>query len=98
MAIREYNDDIARDFAVLGDNVYMDNGQGCGTIWFKTVPECREFYKRIGWRNTFSGRDSGLCNCCRCSKSYGTPEYNKLEDFMCHKWKEDIKAEILNKH
>lgn len=97
MAIRVYNDDIARDFNVLGDNVYMDNGQGCDTIWFKSVPECRKFLKNNGWRYNFSGRYSGLCNCCRCHYSITDPEYQKLEDFMCHKWKEDIKAEILGR-
>ena len=41
--IRDYKDNISKDFDVLGDNIYFDNGQGCGTIWFKTIEEARKF-------------------------------------------------------
>jgi hypothetical protein len=89
---------VSKDLNVLGDNTYLDNGQGCGTIWFKNVPEARKFLDSNllnPWN--FDGQDSGLCNCCRCSVSNLDPEYKKREDFMCREWKEDIKQEVRDK-
>jgi len=90
MAIIDHKDGISRDTHVLGDNVYFGLGQGCGTIWFKTVGQARSFLKKHG---EISGRDSSLCKKCQChySSLLNPKEYQKYPDFACGKWKEQIK-------
>lgn len=99
MTIQEFRDGVCKDLNVLGDNTYIDNRQGCETIWFKNVPEARQFLdSELLNPYNFDGHDSGLCNCCRCAvSSFNKKEYNKREDFMCHKWKEDVKQEVRDK-
>jgi len=85
MSIIDYEEGISRDTNVYGENVYFDNGQGCGTIWFKNVKEAKDFLEEKG---KISGFDSGLCDKCGCSaKGRG-----KYKDFVCKEWKEKIKA------
>ena len=87
MSIRIYNDDIKRDFAVLGNNVYLENGQGCGTIWYKTVPIARKALKSSS--KIVSGRDLADCNKCRCHYSIVHEDYLKFDEFICAKAKAD---------
>ena len=65
MAIATYKDDISRDFSIFGNCVYLGNGQGCGTIWFKSVPIARKALLRDGIK---TGAD--LCDCSRCACHY----------------------------
>ena len=87
MTIREYNDDICRDYNVLNKNVYFKPGQGCGTIWFNSVPNAREFINEYGH---LSGQDSKLCKKCQCHYSINDKEYDKYPEFACKQWKEQI--------
>lgn len=87
--IRTYNGDVYRDCDVLGpENVFYSDGEGCGTIWFKTVGDARKFRDHYG---RLSGRTSGLCVHCQHSYSYGTMEYRYLPPLLCRKWASDLK-------
>lgn len=85
MAIIDYDYGVSRDTAVLGDNVYAGNGQGCGTVWYPTVKQARRVIDRLAF--TPDGRDSGLCEVCACHYSFGTEEFNKYPEFACGEWK-----------
>lgn len=87
MTIQEYKDDINRDYNIHDKNVYFGNGQGCGTIWFKSVPDARKFINEYGY---LSGFDSKLCKKCQCHYSIDNKEYNKYSKFACEQWKEQI--------
>lgn len=92
MAIIDYDNGdgigISKDTNVCGDNVYIENGQGCGTIWFKNVKEATEFLKKYGM---ISGLDSGLCKECSCHYSIADKNHKKYPKFACRHWKEGIK-------
>ena len=67
MKIVTYKGNIYKNHGIDGDNVYFDNGYGCKTIWFTTVPEARKFLQKHGH---LTGKDSGLCDvCCKLKKS-----------------------------
>ena len=34
---------IFRDYNVYGEQVYIGNGQGCDTFWFRSVDEAKKF-------------------------------------------------------
>jgi len=87
MAIIDYKDDIHKDTFVYPPNIYFGNGQGCGTLWFYTPKEAKDFITKHG---RLSGRDSGLCKKCQNHYSFGTPEYKKYPPFACKQWKEKI--------
>jgi len=82
--IREFKGNIKKDSRVCKPNYYFDNGQGCGTIWFISRKQAEKFLEKHGM---IGGRDSGLCNKCACSYSYGTEEYKKYPEYACTKWK-----------
>lgn len=90
--IREYQGEIYRDYDVLDPEcVYYSNGEGCGTIWFKTVADARRFKDHYG---RLSGKTSGLCVHCQYHYSYGTMEYRYLPGLLCRKWASDLKLLI----
>ena len=94
MAIIDYGGGVSRDTAILGDNVYADNGQGCRTVWYPSVEQARRVITALGF--TPNGRDSGLCEQCSCHYSYGTPEWGKYPEFACCEWKEKVaRGEIV---
>ena len=92
MAIIDYADGISRDTNVLGENVYYDNGQGCGTIWFKNVKQARKFIAKHG---RIDGRDSGLCKKCQCHYSKGTHGWTIYKQWVCHKWIASLKFRTI---
>lgn len=92
MSVIDYDGGIARDTNVLDENVYFDNGQGCGTIWFKNVEDARKFIAKHG---RISGQDSGLCKNCQCHYSHGTKEWKKYKPWICHQWAEELKHKTL---
>lgn len=87
--IIEYSHGIKRDPDVHGSNVYYGTGQGCGTIWLKSVAEAKAFIAKNGY---ISGENSGQCNKCGCHYSYGSKEWGKYPEFACREWKERIKT------
>lgn len=91
MSITDYKDNISRDNDVLGDQVYFDNGQGCGTIWFKSVPEARKFIAKHG---RIGGYHSGLCVKCQCHYSIRDREHKKFKPWICNEWAEKLKREV----
>lgn len=87
MAIRIYKDNIKRDFSVLGNNVYLGNGQSCGTIWYRSVPIARKALKATN--KIVSGADMVDCKKCRCNYSITDSNYYRYPEFICKKAKED---------
>lgn len=88
MAIIDYDYGVSRDTAVLGDNVYAGNGQGCGTVWYPSVEQARKVIAKLGFAPEGSG--SGLCKVCSCHYSYGTKEFKKHLEFACREWKDKV--------
>ncbi len=91
MAIRDYNGEdgtgIAKDFSVHGNNTYHDaDGQGCGTIWFKSVPVARKALKANGVKN---GSDFVDCTQCRCSHSVSESNYESFPEYLCREAKRE---------
>lgn len=89
MAIIDYNDDICRDTNVIGDNVYIENpGQGCDTVWYKSVSACRALLKHLG--KVPDGRDIQLCLVCSCNFSITEKGYTMYPEHVCKGYKESI--------
>lgn len=92
MSIINYGDHISRDTNILGDSVYYDNGQGCGTIWFKNVKQARKFIAKYG---RIGGQDSGLCKKCECHYSKGTHGWTIYKPYVCNKWAARLKRKLF---
>lgn len=88
MTILDYKGDIHRDTNVFGDNVYTENGQGCGTVWFASVKQARQVIGRLG--RAPKGHESGLCPKCSCYYSFGSKQYKQYPEFACREWKRSI--------
>lgn len=89
MAIIEYDNGICRDTNVLGNNVYMDNGQGCGTVWYSSVKQAAIVFEI--YEGAPSGHDANLCHMCKCHYSINDPKYKKaLYENACQQWKKKI--------
>ena len=76
---------IHKDPDVLGDNTYIGNRQGCGTVWFKDVPTARKALIQDGG---ISGKDLVHCRFCNGYYSTNDPMYEKYPDHLCSKTKE----------
>lgn len=98
MAIIEYGNGIFRDTNIIGNNVYLaapGRGQGCDTIYFKTVAQAEKFIKKYGLIN---GHAAGVCDQCKCHYSYRTKEWkNAPFEYACKKWKQKIKTALTGK-
>ncbi len=90
MAILDFKYDIHKDTNVYGNNFYFGNGQGCGTLWFKTLQQVKDF---IAEQGRISGHDSGFCEKCNHHYSFGTKEYKKYPPLACKEWK--LKVTVL---
>lgn len=89
--IIEYTGGWYRDTNISGDQVFYSPGQGCGTIWFKTVKEARKFVNEY---EDISGSDLGLCEKCRNHYSSSSKEYNFFPENVCHEAIEALKKRI----
>lgn len=99
MAHIAYGDDIHRDTNVSGDNVYVDNGCGCNTVWYKSVPACRALLRHLG--RVPDGHDLGLCELCSCSYSVVQKGNKAYPEFVCKSYKEGLSKlanEILKRN
>ena len=81
---------IYRNWDVSGDNVYFTEGESCGTIWFKSVPEARRF---ILMKEDISGHDSGWCANCQNNYAFGSEEHFVYPPNACARWKERMKTD-----
>ena len=92
MSIIIYKDNIYKDTNICDpERVYFsDGGQGCRTIWFKTVKEARKFIKQHG---RITGYDAGLCEKCQGHYSWMTKGWIKYPAYACSQWKEEIKRQ-----
>lgn len=70
-----------KDYNILGDNYYFDNGQGCGTLWFPDYQTMRRFQLVFGELNA---KDFFLCARCK------NRDKNNSEDFACGNLKDAI--------
>jgi hypothetical protein len=82
--------DINQDTAVLGDNYYLSNGQGCGTIWFKNGVEAKKFIDKYlsiikldFYGDVCKLIPETLCKKCRGHYQHNSKEWKKYPDFNC---------------
>ena len=94
MAIIDYKDDIHRDTNVGGNNIYIGNGQRCGTIWYKSVAHARRALNSNEGR-IISGQDLFDCTKCSCYYSIQNKEHKKYPEFVCRQLKEDFIKKYL---
>jgi len=90
MSIQEYKNHICRDTNVVDErgNVYIETGgQGCNTIWFKTVPQAQKFIDKYGFGLSVPKE---LCLKCQSHYSVNDPKHKFMVDFNCESWKENI--------
>lgn len=88
---------ISKDYNVYGENVYIGNGQGCATFWFKDAEEARKFIDC--YRDKIKVNEGGgvniippeLCQKCKCHYSYLTPAWKKAKDRVCTNYKRELK-------
>lgn len=90
---------ISQDYNVAdGEQVYIGNGQGCGTFWFRDTQEAKRFID--AYRERIKVTDLGcvtglipkaLCEGCRGHYSHGTPKWKRAKDWNCHGFKEQLK-------
>jgi len=94
---------IFRDYNVVdGEQVYIGNGQGCGTCWFRNVREARKFIEHFKDRIKVDelGHVTGLiptsmCLECKNHYSYGTEGWRNASENNCFEFKENLKREAL---
>jgi hypothetical protein len=80
-------DSIFRDTNICDDhNVYLSNGQGCGTIWFKTVGQARGALEKDGIKD---GRDLFDCSKCACHYSASDKKQKNYPFHACTEAKEE---------
>jgi len=84
-----------------GEQVYIGNGQGCSTFWFKTVEEAKNFIEKFSQR--IKVYDSGvvyalipkaMCEACKNHYSYGTAKWRRAKENNCFQFKEYLKAQV----
>jgi len=91
---------IYRSYSVAGEQVYLGNGQGCDTFWFRSVEDARRFID--AYIDTIKSDKKGLglipvelCKNCRCHYPYGTPEWQRTKDWNCFKFKQELIRTVL---
>ena len=95
---------IFRDYNVVDEEqVYIGNGIGCHTFWFRNVREARKFIDKYRDRMvvTENGSVRGLiprelCENCKNHYSYGTKEWKNANENNCFTFKEQLKKEALS--
>ena len=103
--IREYKKykgvPIFLDYNVVdGEQVYIGNGQGCGTFWFKNIEKAKKFIDEfrdkmdIDYLGGVSLIPGKLCKKCKNYYSVGTKEREKAKDYVCGEYKEELKAKV----
>jgi len=91
MAIQTFKNNIHKDTAVYGDNVYIGNGQGCGTIWFKSMAQARKAFQKDGIK---TGCHLFDCLKCACHYSAWDVKQKDFEFHACSKVKEGYAAQF----
>ena len=89
MAIIEYKNGIRKDTHVYRNNVYIGGigrGQGCGTIWFRTVKGANKALSKDAIKE---GRDLFDCTKCRCHYSIFDKEGEVYPWHACSDLKEE---------
>ena len=92
MSIIDYKNHICRDTNVVDEkgNVYIEangRGQGCNTVWFKTVRQAQKFIDRHGY--TFE-IPKEFCLKCSCNYSSNTKKFIEYPPFNCGGYKEKV--------
>lgn len=93
---------ISKDYNIAdNEQVYIGNGQGCSTFWFKDIEEARKFIDKYKskievWDTRIIGGliPKKLCLNCKCHYSYQTKKWYKAKDFNCRAFKEELKKQI----
>jgi len=107
MPIRDYGDykgiPVFRDYNVAdAEKVYIGNGQGCSTFWFRSVPEAKRFIDK--YKDKIKVTDIGsvtglippeICQTCKGHYSYQSPEWQKATRDNCQDYKEKLKMKLF---
>ena len=100
---REYKGvPIFKDYSVAdNEQVYIGNGQGCSTFWFRDIEEAKKFINKYRskikiWDTRIIGGliPEKLCRNCKCHYSYQTPKWYKAKERNCREFKEQLKNQI----
>jgi hypothetical protein len=92
---------IFRDYNVIdSEQIYIGNGQGCSTFWFKSVPEAKKFIDR--YRDKIEVTDIGcvaglippeICHDCKGHYSWGSKQWQEATRDNCSDYKERLKGQ-----
>jgi len=91
---------IFKDYNIVDEEkVYLGNGQGCHTFWFKTVKEAKKFIDKYRDKINPNIRGLGLipeelCRNCKNHYSYGTEEWKNARENNCFEFKEQLKKAV----
>lgn len=103
--IRDYkpykNIPIAKDYSVADDEkVFIGNGIGCHTFWFKTVKDAKRFIDKhidkikVSEDSSITGLiPTEICKKCKCHYSYGSKEWEEYPSYACKELKRQLKKE-----
>jgi len=96
MAIQYFdNGIIKKDTRICDDaKIYLTTGQGCETIWFKTVTAARKALEHDGIK---TGRDLFDCTKCGCHYSIKNNYFRKYPMHACSKVKEKYAEQFEGK-
>ena len=107
MSIRDYRKytgvRISQDSSIYKEQMYLGNGQGCGTFWFKDLKEARIFIDEFRDKIKITGFEhvdivpEELCKKCKCHYSFETKEWKKAKDYACKDYKKKLKKEANKK-
>jgi len=92
---------IFKDYGVMDEEkIYLGNGQGCHTFWFKTVEDAKRFIDK--YHESINPHMFGLgliphnlCENCKNHYTYGTEEWKNAKENNCFNFKEELKKKAL---
>ena len=101
---KEYKEvPILQDKNVIDDggNVYIGNGQGCSTFWFKDIEKAKRFIDKFRSKMRITDLScvmglipKKLCQNCKCHYSYMTKKWQKSNDWNCKIYKESLRNQV----
>lgn len=82
-------DGIVRYYNIVDDKqVFVANGMGCDTVFYKSVPEARALINHLG--RIPNGRDANLCKVCQNHYSPTEAGYKLFPPMACKDYKNGL--------
>ena len=85
LTTRTTKDGVSYTPGLLTPKYYLDNGCGCGTVYYKTLNQARRARNKYG---TITGGDFDMCTKCQGHYSVSDPEHNSYPQWACKPLKE----------